>query len=246
MLIMSNLPFTVMRCLFMSALFVLVRCTDKFKVIRGYEDSRQVGDSIISYTENGIIMYHFEDHTIGATLFYGKEYEMMYIRGIVESMPPSDQYLFLDIGANIGTWTVPLAGAIQSYGGRVYSFEAIMDTYYFLGANVALNGLKNVETFNIALGAKAGSMLLPKNNYTAGINVGGFSISIFNQHYGGNEVNSHDAGTPEAGAPPSESTLTANEEFDSTRYRKVAVDSVDGLMERGVIPACPTFIKMGK
>jgi len=223
---------SVFLCLAIQGIVYAKRVAEKFEVINGNYDSRLVGSTMITYTENGILMHHSEDHTIGSTLHFAKEYELLYINAVLQLIPLSytKDDIFLDIGANIGTWTVPLANAINPFGGRVYSFEAILDTYYFLGANIALNGLQNVNAFNVALGDKPETRLVPKNDYTSGANLGGFSISIFDQVFGG-VAGSGDGKTSES--------------FDSTRYQEVTIDTVDNLMDRGVIPSCPVFMKIG-
>lgn len=57
----------------------------------------------------------------------------------------------LDIGANIGGFTVPLAERV-GLSGEVHAFEPFRKVFQHLNANVALNGLMNVYTHNIALG----------------------------------------------------------------------------------------------
>lgn len=57
----------------------------------------------------------------------------------------------VDIGAHIGTWTLPLAGAFK----KVYAFEPHPDNYRCLKANTA--GCNNVEARNVALGEKVGT-----------------------------------------------------------------------------------------
>lgn len=59
----------------------------------------------------------------------------------------------LDIGANVGGFTVPLAERVGQ-SGEVHAFEPFRKVYQHLNANVALNGLSNVYTYNVALGAK--------------------------------------------------------------------------------------------
>lgn len=54
---------------------------------------------------------------------------------------------FLDIGANVGLYTVLLAKSFK----QTYAFEPITRTYKNLNKSVALNDLDNVETSNVAL-----------------------------------------------------------------------------------------------
>eukprot|EP00927_Polykrikos_kofoidii_P026876 TRINITY_DN23859_c0_g1_i1.p1 TRINITY_DN23859_c0_g1~~TRINITY_DN23859_c0_g1_i1.p1 ORF type:complete len:389 (-),score=53.66 TRINITY_DN23859_c0_g1_i1:96-1262(-) len=65
----------------------------------------------------------------------------------------------VDAGANIGAYTVPLAHRVGA-AGRVYAFEPFRLLYQLLTANVALNGLSNVYTFQVALGDVATSVRL--------------------------------------------------------------------------------------
>jgi len=60
--------------------------------------------------------------------------------------------IVLDIGANIGGFTVPLAERVGP-SGEVHAFEAFRKVYQHLNANVALNGLSNVYAHNVALGS---------------------------------------------------------------------------------------------
>jgi len=57
----------------------------------------------------------------------------------------------VDAGANLGAYTVGLAGRVGPHG-KVFAFEAFRHTFQHLTANVALNGLTNVYTYNVALG----------------------------------------------------------------------------------------------
>merc|ERR1712217_359830 len=59
----------------------------------------------------------------------------------------------LDIGANVGGFTVPLAERVGP-AGEVHAFEPFRKVYQHLNANVALNGLTNVYTHNVALGTE--------------------------------------------------------------------------------------------
>lgn len=61
--------------------------------------------------------------------------------------------MVLDIGANIGGYTVPLAERVGPKG-EVHAFEPFRKVFQHLNANVALNGLTNVYTYNFAIGSE--------------------------------------------------------------------------------------------
>mmetsp|Transcript_99695 Transcript_99695/g.281465 ORF Transcript_99695/g.281465 Transcript_99695/m.281465 type:complete len:486 (-) Transcript_99695:17-1474(-) len=60
--------------------------------------------------------------------------------------------LVLDIGANVGGFTVPLAERVGPQG-EVHAFEPFRKVFQHLNANIALNGLTNVFAHNVALGS---------------------------------------------------------------------------------------------
>ncbi|MCK0128685.1 FkbM family methyltransferase [Erythrobacter sp. F6033] len=72
--------------------------------------------------------------------------------------------LFLDIGANIGTYTVLASGAV---GARTMTFEPIPETFSKLERNVAANGIETqTQRHNIGLGAEDGTLKFTADNDT--------------------------------------------------------------------------------
>jgi FkbM family methyltransferase len=65
----------------------------------------------------------------------------------------------IDVGANIGVYTVVLATAIGT-GGRVLAFEPAPENVGRLRRNVQLNGISNVDLFPLAVGAGSESVAL--------------------------------------------------------------------------------------
>ncbi len=63
----------------------------------------------------------------------------------------------VDIGANIGVDTLSAALAVGS-AGTVLCFEPSPRIFTYLRENIALNDLKNVTPFNVALGASEGTV----------------------------------------------------------------------------------------
>jgi FkbM family methyltransferase len=63
----------------------------------------------------------------------------------------------IDVGANIGMYSVALASAVGS-AGKVLAFEPVPQTLDKLRRNIALNGLNNIEIVAAAAGEAAGSI----------------------------------------------------------------------------------------
>ncbi|CAE7604871.1 unnamed protein product [Symbiodinium microadriaticum] len=59
----------------------------------------------------------------------------------------------VDVGANLGSYTIPFGERVGREG-KVLAFEPFRWLYQLVTANVALNGLSNVWTFNVALGER--------------------------------------------------------------------------------------------
>lgn len=64
-----------------------------------------------------------------------------------------DSNCFLDIGAHIGLYSIPIA--IKSNSTKVFSFEPANFNYSMLQKHIKLNKLSNVEAFNVLVGEQA-------------------------------------------------------------------------------------------
>jgi len=84
--------------------------------------------------------------------------------------------LILDIGANLGAYSIPIAKEIAESGGLVYSYEPQRIIYYQLCGNVFLNRLENVHAFNMAIGDRDGSVMIPSIDYSKSKNIGAFTL----------------------------------------------------------------------
>jgi FkbM family methyltransferase len=83
--------------------------------------------------------------------FYGSVYEPLLTRAIVECLSPGD--VFLDVGANIGFFSV-LAAKRVGPAGRVIAFEPHPEARAALGQLVAANGLTGrIDVVDAAVGA---------------------------------------------------------------------------------------------
>lgn len=129
-------------------------------------------------------------------------------------------YLLLLLIPDIGVWTVALA---RHRGGKaqVHAFEAVRETYYYLGANVVLNELHNVVTHYGAVADRPGVVDVAGydvSDTTTVTNIAGFSI-------------------PHSRRIKEISNGTA-------LMRSTPVLTLDGLFESGQIASCPTFMKL--
>jgi hypothetical protein len=86
------------------------------------------------------------------------------------------QPLLIDIGANMGAYSIPLAKYIRETGGKVIGFEPQRIIYYQLCGNIFLNRLDNYHAIYKAVGESEGFVEIPEINYLNNLNIGGFSI----------------------------------------------------------------------
>jgi FkbM family methyltransferase len=68
----------------------------------------------------------------------------------------------VDVGANIGYYTILLADKIGKTG-KVYAFEPDKINFEILLKNIKENNLKNIEAINVAIGSKRGKLKLHKS-----------------------------------------------------------------------------------
>jgi FkbM family methyltransferase len=85
--------------------------------------------------------------------------------------------IVLDIGANIGAHTIPIAQLVGS-GGVVVAFEPQPTLHKILCANLVLNSIPNVLTYAMALGDCEGECLIPVLDYSQSNNFGGIGMDM--------------------------------------------------------------------
>ena len=81
----------------------------------------------------------------------------------------------LDIGANIGAFTLPLAKFVGAEG-RVIAFEPQPAIFGVLKTNCEVNKLQNVVLMNSAVGDAGGEISVPDVDYGVGGNFGGVAL----------------------------------------------------------------------
>lgn len=101
---------------------------------------------------DALFLYPSADRTIGPCLAQAGEFARAEVDFLRDHLPPGS--VFCDVGANIGTVSIPLARSVQ--GLSVFSFEPQLPIYRLLMRNIALNGVMSVEAFPWALGEADG------------------------------------------------------------------------------------------
>jgi FkbM family methyltransferase len=127
----------------------------------------------IKACKHGAMMYFTTDQYIGRSLDLYGEYSEGEVAFFAQIIQPG--MTVLDVGANIGVFTLYFANAVGPTG-RVYSFEPQRSLYHMLCGSLALNGLTNVTAVHSALGARPGTIFVPAVNYAKGGNFGGVSL----------------------------------------------------------------------
>ncbi len=98
---------------------------------------------------------HPDSYSAGAVVYCGL-YDYDDMNFLLRYLRAEDS--FLDIGANIGVYTLLAASKIHS--GSIYSFEALPKNYTRLQENIEFNQFKHVKTYAIAVSNQTGTVAL--------------------------------------------------------------------------------------
>lgn len=171
----------------------------------------------------GFCLYNKNDQYIGRSIENYGEFSQLEIEMFKQICKVGDN--IIEVGANIGTHTQVFSHLVGP-SGKVFAFEPQRIVFQTLNANLALNSILNVYTFQNALGSKKKEIFLPFINYEKNNNFGGISIGGFKKGENINQV-----------------TLDSFiKRFDSVKLVKIDVEG----MESEVINGAKRFIKKFK
>lgn len=107
-----------------------------------------------------------------ATQLYGEwaEQELELFKTIV-----SEGSVIFEIGAHIGTLTIPLA-RLAGETGKVYAFEPQVHPFQALNANILLNAQRTVRAYPFAVAAHKGTIRLKHLQFEHSVNSGAFVL----------------------------------------------------------------------
>lgn len=122
---------------------------------------------------DGYFIVNRNDYYVGKALEIYGEFSAIEAKFLKDLLTPGD--LIVEVGSNIGGHTIGLARHV-GIRGKVFAFEPQRSCYALLQAQIALNGINNVFSFNEGVGSKAGKLWLPPLDYCKQGNFGGVSL----------------------------------------------------------------------
>lgn len=120
------------------------------KLFLGSNYIPELGNEIVKLKNGSILIIDPNGLTYRPSYWTGI-YDYYYINKFCNLL--SKDSVVLDIGANIGFYTIPFAKHLQKIGGKIYSFEPIKRNFDILSKNVKLNNVHDsICLSQIALG----------------------------------------------------------------------------------------------
>ncbi|MHB1291141.1 MAG: FkbM family methyltransferase [Sulfuricella sp.] len=117
------------------------------------EIAKPEGFNKLKFCRHGLMLFNRHDRYVGRALDLYGEFSEGEVALFQRLLSPGD--IALDVGANLGAHTVPMARLVGRRG-RIYAFEPQRMMFQTLCANLALNDLINVEARQAGLGAEVG------------------------------------------------------------------------------------------
>jgi FkbM family methyltransferase len=124
---------------------------------------------------HGMMLFNPDDQYIGKSFHLYGEFSEREIGPVVSLVPEGG--IAVDVGANIGAMTIPLARRCNS----VIAIEPQRVTFQHLCANIALNQLRNVMAIHAGAGDVGGVFKLVQPDFDAPVNNGGYSLTEHDQ-----------------------------------------------------------------
>ena len=125
---------------------------------------------LLDETRHGTMLFDADDMFIGQAFEHYGEYSWPEAELMLSMLTPDS--VVVEAGCHIGSFTIPMAKKAKT----LYAFEPQRLVFQNLCANIALNGLKNVHTWQAALGERLGATLCPIPNEDQHINSGGVQL----------------------------------------------------------------------
>lgn len=125
---------------------------------------------------HGLLLANPNDFYIGKAIIDYGEYSEIELRLLLQLANIADSTV-IEIGANIGTHTIPLAKLLEARKVDLIAFEPQQFVFQNLCANLALNNISNVRTLPLACGDEGRTVWYKRPNYEKLGNFGGIGMS---------------------------------------------------------------------
>jgi FkbM family methyltransferase len=129
--------------------------------------------NVIKHCRSGLMLFNSNDAYIGKSFLEYGEFSQGEVDLFEAIIKPG--MTVLDIGANIGAFSIPFAQMVGPQG-TVFAYEPQRMCYYLLCANVALNNLTNVICLQNAVGKEGGRIDVPELDFGKPANFGGLEL----------------------------------------------------------------------
>lgn len=123
----------------------------------------------------GWLLANPNDLYLGRAIIEYGEYSELESRFLAD-LPNIRPGTVVEVGANAGLLTIPLAQALAAAGREMIAIEPQPFLFQNLCANLALNGLSNVRAWPWACGSEQATLYFPRQNYAALGNFGGVEM----------------------------------------------------------------------
>jgi FkbM family methyltransferase len=169
--------------------------------------SRQIS-FILAATDHGAMIVNRFDHVHTETADYGVGHELMAsghfaaaeLSDIAHMLQArrkrlGDGVVALDVGANIGVFTLEMARLMTGWG-NVLAFEPQERLFCALAGNIALNNAFNAKPILSAVGAATQTIMIPQPDYGRGGSFGSLSLRRQDDRREVGQPLDYDAGVP--------------------------------------------------
>jgi FkbM family methyltransferase len=138
----------------------------------------EAGEVRVRRCRHGVMAYHRLDAHVGRALDTLGEWAEAELELLALFLRPGA--VAVDVGANLGTHALCFARAVGP-SGAVLAFEPQAVMHQLLCATLVLNGQLHARAVQAAVGARAGSIVVPAIDYRAGGNFGGLALGAFTE-----------------------------------------------------------------
>lgn len=131
-------------------------------------------------TRHGLFIINENDCYIGQSFIHYGEYshqEWLLLQAIVDNNAGD----VIEVGANIGSHTLPLAKQAAKHGYELYAFEPQAIIHQQLAANLSINAIFNAYTYPYACGQTQQTVSFPVLNPLTNNNFGGIGFDTLHQ-----------------------------------------------------------------